>query len=136
MNYRAWQIKRPNGPFEQPALKAKQALVKISASGVSPLDTKIRSGNAAHAQQNLPAVLGVEMAGIVEDVGPGVTAFKVRDEVYGLVGGVGGMQGTLAEYVITDTDLLARKPRRLSIRQSAVLPLAVITAWEGLVDRA
>jgi NADPH:quinone reductase-like Zn-dependent oxidoreductase len=49
------------------------------------------------------------MAGTVEEVGSGVTAFRVGEEVYGLVGGVGGRQGTLAEFVIADAGLLARK---------------------------
>ena len=76
------------------------------------------------------------MAGIVEEVGFKVTAFRAGDEVYGLVGGVAGLQGTLAEYIAADADLLARKPKNLSMRQAAALPLVAITAWEGLVDRA
>jgi NADPH:quinone reductase-like Zn-dependent oxidoreductase len=76
------------------------------------------------------------MAGVVEAVGPGVTAFHPGDEVYGMVGGVGGLQGTLAEMVIADADLLALKPESLSMRQAAALPLITITAWEGMVDRA
>jgi NADPH:quinone reductase-like Zn-dependent oxidoreductase len=76
------------------------------------------------------------MAGIVEDVGRDVTAFKAGDEVYGMVGGVGGLQGTLAEFIAADADLLAHKPRNLSMRQAAALPSVAITAWEGLVDRA
>ena len=113
-----------------------QALVRIHASGVNPLDTKLRAGKAAHARQPLPAVLGVDMAGIVEEVGPCVTAFQPGDEVYGMAGGVGGHPGTLAEVMVADADLLARKPKNLSMREAAALPLAVITAWEGLVDRA
>src|SRR5262249_44031115 len=108
----------------------------IKASGVNPLDTKIRAGKAAHAKQPLPAVLGVDMAGIVEEIGPGVTAFSCGDEVYGMVGGVGGLQGTLAEFIGADTDLLAHKPKNLSMRQAAALPLVAITAWEALIDRA
>src|SRR6516164_3178547 len=119
-----------------PALKLNRVLVRIKASGVNPLDTKIRAGKAAHAKQPLPAILGLDMAGIVEEVGSDVTAFKAGDEVYGMVGGVGGMQGTLAEYVAADADLLAHKPKNLSMRQAAALPLVSITAWEGLVDRA
>jgi NADPH:quinone reductase len=84
----------------------------------------------------LPAVLGLDMAGVVEEVAAGVTAFKPGDEVYGMVGGVGGVQGTLAEFVAADADLLAHKPKNLSMRQAAALPLITITAWEGLVDRA
>ena len=120
----------------RPALRPNHVLVRIKASGVNPLDTKIRAGKAAHAKQPIPAVLGVDMAGIVEEVGPGVTAFSRGDEVYGMVGGVGGLQGTLAEFISADIDLLAFKPKNLSMRQAAALPLVAITAWEALVDRA
>ena len=53
-----------------------------------------------------------------------------------MVGGVGGLQGTLAEFVVADAALLAHKPKNLSMRQAAAMPLITITAWEGLVDRA
>jgi NADPH:quinone reductase-like Zn-dependent oxidoreductase len=111
-------------------------LARVHASGVNPLDTKIRAGKAAHAKQPLPAVLGLDMAGVVEEVGPGVTAFQPGDEVYGMVGGVGGLQGTLAEIVVANADLIALKPKSLSMREAAALPLITITAWEGIVDRA
>ena len=113
-----------------------QVLVKICASGVNPLDTKIRAGAADHARQPLPAVLGLDMAGTVERTGPDVTAFQPGDAVFGMVGGVGGLQGTLAEYVVADAELLAPKPNTLTMREAAALPLVTITAWEGLVDRA
>ncbi|KUR75764.1 zinc-dependent alcohol dehydrogenase family protein [Novosphingobium sp. FSW06-99] len=109
--------------------------VRIVASGVNPLDTKIHAGQAAHAKHPLPAILGLDMAGVVEEVGEGVTGFRRGDEVYGMVGGVGGHQGTLAEQAVVDADLLAIKPANLSMREAAALPLIVITAWEGLVDR-
>ena len=70
------------------------------------------------------------------EVGAGVTAFRAGDEVYGMTGGVGGHQGSLAEYAAVDARLLARKPANLSMREAAALPLVFITAWEGLVDRA
>ena len=73
---------------------------------------------------------------MVERVGAGVDGFRVGDEVYGLVGGVAGLQGTLAEYAAVDARLLAVKPVNLSMREAAALPLITITAWEGLVDRA
>ena len=141
MGYKAWLVESPDGEFRetkipQPALAAHQVLVRIAASGVNPLDTKIRAAKAPHARQPLPAVLGLDMAGTVEAVGPGVTAFRPGDEVYGMVGGVGGHQGTLAEKIVADANLLAHKPRNLTMRQAAALPLSVITAWEGLVDRA
>lgn len=141
MSYKAWLVKEPGGPFEQaefahPQLSPGQVLVRIAASGINPLDTKIRAGKADHAEQPLPAVLGVDMAGTVEEAGEGVTAFAVGDEVYGLAGGVGGHQGTLAECIAVASDLLALKPKNLSMREAAALPLSIITAWEGLVDRA
>jgi NADPH2:quinone reductase len=134
-------VETPNGPFREvemptPLPMDGQVLVKICASGINPLDTKIRAGEAAHAKQPLPAVLGLDMAGIVDSVGPGVTTFHPGDEVFGMVGGVGGLQGTLAEFIVADARLLAPKPRALTMRQAAALPLVTITAWEGLVDRA
>jgi NADPH:quinone reductase-like Zn-dependent oxidoreductase len=111
-------------------------LVRIAASGDSVLDTKIRAGKAAHARQLLPAVLGLEMAGTMVEAGDAVTAFREGDEVYGMVGGVGGLQGTLAQFILADAALLAHKPRSLTMRAAAALPLNCLTAWEGLVDQA
>jgi NADPH2:quinone reductase len=138
---RAYMVERPEGEFRavdlpRPIPAAGQVLVRVLASGVNPLDIKIRAGKAAHAQQPLPAVLGLDMAGVIEEPGPGVTAFRNGDAVYGMIGGVGGLQGTLAEFVIADYRLLARKPESLSMRETAALPLVTITAWEGIVDRA
>lgn len=120
----------------RPALATGQVLVRIAASGINPLDTKIRAGKAEHARQPLPAVLGMDLAGVVEALGEGVTRFKVGDEVYGMATGIGGTQGSLAQYAAVDARLLALKPRTLTLRQAAALPLVTITAWEGLVDRA
>ncbi|UXY55651.1 zinc-dependent alcohol dehydrogenase family protein [Pseudomonas tohonis] len=113
-----------------------QVLVRIEASGVNPIDYKIRTGRAPYADPVLPAVLGTELAGVVEAVGAGVSRFKVGDEVYGLVGGVRGLQGTLAEFAAVDWRLLALKPKNLNMREAAALPLVFLTAWEGLVDSA
>jgi NADPH:quinone reductase len=128
----AFRIASMPRPDPQPG----QALVRIEASAVNPLDTKIRAGQAAHARQPLPAILGIDLAGIVEAVGDGVTNFRRGDEIYGMTGGVGGLQGSLAEYAAVDADLLAPKPSNLGMREAASLPLIFITAWEGLVDRA
>jgi NADPH2:quinone reductase len=121
---------------ERPAAAAGQVLVRIKASGVNPLDLKIRNGQAAHARHPLPAILGIDMAGVVEAVGVGVADLKPGDEVYGMTGGVGGVQGSLAEFAAADASLLAPKPKNLVMREAAAVPLALITAWEGLVDRA
>jgi len=138
---RAYVVEEAGGEFRQvelavAELREREVLVRVQASGVNPLDLKIRAGQAAHAKQPLPAVLGLDMAGVVEKVGAGVSGFRVGDEVYGMVGGVGGLQGTLAELIVVDADLLAHKPKNISMREAAALPLITITAWEGLVDRA
>lgn len=118
-----------------PAPGPGDVLVRIAASGTNPLDTKIHAGTAEHARHPLPAILGIDLAGTVEAVGSAVTDFRPGDEVYGAAGGVGGLQGTLAEYAAADADLLALKPTNLSMREAAALPSVIITAWEGLVDR-
>jgi NADPH:quinone reductase len=124
------------GPVARPEPGAGQVLVRILASGVNPLDTKIHAGQAAHARHPLPAILGIDLAGVVEAVGPGVSGFRRGDEVYGMTGGVGGRQGSLAEFAAVDAELLAPKPANLTMREAASLPLIFITAREGLVDRA
>lgn len=131
----------PGAPFRmakvaRPAAGPGQVLVRIVASGVNPLDAKIRAGEAAHARQPLPAILGIDLAGTVEAVGAGVAGFRRGDEVYGMTGGVGGLQGSLAEFAAVDARLLAPKPANITMREAAALPLIFITAWEGLVDRA
>lgn len=120
----------------KPTAREGEVLVKISHSGVNPLDLKIVAGEAAHAKTVLPAILGIDMAGTVEAIGDGVGDFKAGDEVYGMIGGVGGIQGALAQYASVHASLLAHKPANLSMKESASIPLAFITAWEGLVDRA
>ncbi|MFG1462145.1 zinc-dependent alcohol dehydrogenase family protein [Xanthobacter sp. DSM 24535] len=134
-------VETTNGPFRlveiaRPTPNAGGVLVRIHASGVNPLDTKIRAGVAAHARHTLPSILGLDLAGVVEAVAPDVTAFRPGDEVYGMTGGVGGIQGSLSEYAAVDADLLAIKPANLTMREAAALPLVTITAWEGVVDRA
>lgn len=120
----------------KPVAGAGQVLVRIRAVGLNPLDAKVRAGQAAHAQQPLPAIIGMDLAGTVEAVGPLAGEWQVGDDVYALGAGIGGAQGALAEYAVVDARLLARKPASLSMREAAVLPLVLITAWEGLVDRA
>jgi NADPH:quinone reductase-like Zn-dependent oxidoreductase len=134
-------LERLGGPFiatetAVPPITKGQVLVRIKASGVNPLDTKIRAGNAEHARVKLPAILGMDLAGVVETVGPDVKTFHPGDEVCGFAGSIGGLQGSLATFAAIDADLLALKPTNLSMREAAALPLVFITAWEGLVDRA
>ena len=132
---------RPGAPLEIQTIavaqvQPRQVLIKVVASSVNPLDTKISLGQGAHAQQPLPAILGIDVAGIIVDVGAEVQTFKSGDEVFAMAGGVGGVQGTHAQYIAVDADLIALKPGNLSMAEAAALPLVFITAWEGLVDRA
>jgi NADPH2:quinone reductase len=123
-------------PMPRPVVGPGEVLVRVLAAGLNPLDTKIRAGQAAHAQQPAPAILGIDMSGTVEAVGEGVDGFAPGDAVYGMTGGVGGVQGSMAEFASVDARLLALAPSRLPLADVAALPLGFITAWEGLVDRA
>lgn len=119
-----------------PTLEHDRVLVRIHAAGLNPLDTKIRTGSAAHARHMLPAVLGIDMAGVVVAVGADVSRFAPGDRVFGMTGGVGGVQGALAEFAAVDPALLAVLPENACLRDAAALPLVFITAWEALIDRA
>jgi NADPH2:quinone reductase len=76
----------------------------------------------------------MDVAGTVAAVGRGVTRFSTGDAVFGCVGGVKGLPGTLAEYVLADERLLARAPQNIPLADAAALPLISITAWEGIHD--
>lgn len=123
------------GELDTPQAGPGQVLVKIAASGVNPVDSKIRLTHPPFAP-TLPAVLGMDLAGTVEAVGDGVTDLAVGDEVWGCVGGLADLPGTLAEYVAADVRLLGKKPAVLSLRQAGALPLVAITSWMLLHERA
>mgnify|MGYP001328284223 FL=1 len=111
-------------------------LIEVKATSVNPIDTKVRSGFVKGVAPDFPAVLHGDVAGIVRAVGEGVTKFQVGDEVYGCAGGFKGMAGgALAEYMLADADLLAHKPKNLTMEEAAALPLVAITAWEALFTR-
>ena len=138
---RAGVLEAHNAPLRvsqisMPEPGAGEVLVRVRASGVNPLDTKIHAGAAAHARHPLPAIPGIDLAGVVEQTGRGVTRFKPGDEVYGMTSDVSGVQRSLGKFAAVDADLLAPKPANLSMREAAALPLIFITAWEGLIDRA
>lgn len=125
--------------FEQaqlptPNLIASHVLIKVAATSVNTVDTMIRSmGDELPLAPALPGVLGMDFAGTVEAVGEGVTGFSVGDEVYGCAGGLADLQGALAEFMLADVRLIAHKPKNLSMREAAALPLVAITAYEGLM---
>lgn len=123
------------GETDQPQPADHQVLIKIKSVGLNPLDLKIKNGKAAHAKVILPAVLGIDMSGIVIETGKDVQNFKPGDEVFGMVGSIGGHQGTLAEYIKADADHISLKPENVSFQEAAAIPLLFITAWEALVDQ-
>lgn len=128
----------PDAPFEEaevatPDVKPGHLRVKIAASSVNTVDTMIRNmGKDLPLSPNAPAILGMDFAGTVDAVGAGVEGYVVGDEVYGCAGGLADLPGTLAEFIVADARLLAKKPRNLSMREAAALPLVAITAYEGL----
>lgn len=116
-----------------PELKPGHVLVRVAASSVNTVDTMIRQmGSDLPLSPALPAVLGMDFAGTIEAVGDGVSDFHVGDEVFGCAGGLADMQGSLAEFMSADARLIAHKPKALSMREAAALPLVGITAFEGL----
>lgn len=114
---------------------ATEVLIRLKAAGINPVDTKIRSRGLFYPDE-MPAVLGCDGAGIVEDVGKEVTRFQRGDEVYFCAGGLGKAgTGNYAQYTLVEEHLLAPKPQSLSFTQAAAAPLVLITAWEALYDR-
>lgn len=119
---------------EKPTLNSGQVLVKIAASSVNTVDTMIRKmGKNLPLSPDAPAILGMDFAGTIEALGEDTKGFAVGDEVYGCVGGLADLPGTLAEFIAADSKLIAHKPKNLSMREAAALPLVGITAYEGLI---
>jgi NADPH2:quinone reductase len=119
-----------------PELIPGHVLIGVRATSVNAVDLLIRQMGPAFLAPRFPAILHSDVAGVVVDVADDVVDFKPGDEVYGCAGGVIGMGGALAEYMLADASLIAHKPRRLSMAEAASLPLVSITAWEALFERA
>ena len=116
-------------------LKAGYVRVRVHATSVNPVDCKVRANGPAFGPE-LPGILHGDVAGVVEEIGGGVSEFATGDRVFGCAGGMKGEPGALAEFMNCDADLLAKMPRELGFREAAALPLVCLTAWEGLVDKA
>ncbi|MNS46322.1 Zinc-type alcohol dehydrogenase-like protein [compost metagenome] len=108
-------------------------LVKIDAISINPVDFKIRQNSAKDTVLETPKIIGWDAVGIVQAVGQDVTLFEVGDLVY--YAGDITKQGSNAEYQIIDERIVGRKPKSLSMEESAVIPLTALTAWEILFDR-
>ncbi|MBF2097356.1 MAG: zinc-dependent alcohol dehydrogenase family protein [Gloeomargaritaceae cyanobacterium C42_A2020_066] len=112
-----------------------EVLVALEAAGLNPIDTKLRQRGTFYPEQ-MPAILGCDAAGRVVAVGSQVRDFQPGDAVYWCHGGLGQGGGSYAELQVLDARYLAPKPARLDFVQAAAVPLALITAWEALYDRA
>jgi NADPH2:quinone reductase len=119
--------------IEKPKTNKNEVLIKIAASSVNTVDTMIRNmGKDLPLSPDTPALLGMDFAGTIEAMGDNVTGFNIGDEVYGCAGGLANLPGALTEYISADPQLIALKPKNLSMREAAALPLVAITALEGL----
>lgn len=106
--------------------------VNIYAAAVNPVDCKIRSGGQrAIIRLDFPARLGMDMSGVVAEVGAAVSGFSVGDEVFASTGH--RRMGTYAEEIIVRAKEVAKKPKKLSHQEAASLPMVALTAWDALV---
>ncbi|KTD72702.1 zinc-dependent alcohol dehydrogenase family protein [Legionella tucsonensis] len=119
----------------KPKIKPGYVLIRVVATSVNPVDCKVRSGKYSQISPQFPAVLHSDVAGIVDEVGEGVIEFTAGDEVYGCAGGFLNESGALAEFMLADAKLIAKKPKKLSMVEAAALPLVSITAWEALFEK-
>lgn len=118
-----------------PKIKADEALIKVIATSINPVDWKIREGYLKDMiHHKFPLILGWDVSGVVEKVGNDVSEFKVGDEIYSRP--AIEKNGTYAEYIAVKADELAIKPNTLSFIESAALPLTGITAWEAIINSA
>ena len=113
----------------RPAAGQGQVLVRVRAAGVNGIDWKVREGYVRDAfPLQLPAVLGIELAGVVEAVGPGASRFRVGDRVMGPLGGL----GAYADFVAVDDAKLVHTPQALDDVHAAGVPVAAVAAWQSL----
>ncbi|URX61876.1 zinc-dependent alcohol dehydrogenase family protein [Luteibacter anthropi] len=117
-----------------PMPQAGEVLVRVHATSINPLDYQVRRGDYPDLVP-LPAITGHDVSGVVEDIGPGVTAFSPGDEVWYTPQIFEG-QGSYAEYHVAAEGIVGKKPAALSHLEAASLSLVGGTAWEALVVRA
>jgi NADPH:quinone reductase-like Zn-dependent oxidoreductase len=118
-------------PIPQPG--EDELLVRTRAASVNPVDYKIRHGTVPWvSREMLPITLGRDLSGTVESAGAGVDAFAEGEAVYAMLGSID--RGSYAEYVLVRPNEAAPKPARLSHIEAAAVPLAALTAWQGLFD--
>jgi NADPH:quinone reductase-like Zn-dependent oxidoreductase len=137
---KALAIRRYKAPMEimelpRPVPGPGDLLVRVRAAGINPIDYKIRDGAVKVLLPfSFPLILGTDLAGDVEAIGPGVTRFMVGDAVYSRLDN--DRIGAFAEYALVRESAAARKPARLDYAQAASLPLVGLTAWQALIEIA
>ena len=123
------------GDLPQPAPQGSEVLVRVGAVSVNPVDTYIRNG-ANYWELPQPFLIGCDVAGVVEDVGPSVSQLQVGDRVWGTNQGLMGRQGTFAEFCAVDECWLYPTPDRAADRDAAAVALVGVTAHLGLFAKA
>lgn len=123
------------GDLPTPAPTGSQVLVKVGAVAINPIDTYIRNG-ANYWELPKPFIIGCDLAGTVEAVGPAAKRFKPGDRVWGSNQGLMGRQGSFAEYCATDEAWLYPTPAKVADEDAAACALVGITAHLGLFNRA
>lgn len=119
--------------IDRPAPIATEVLVQVHAAGVNPVDWKTRAGKGM--AQGVPFTVGWDVSGVVAELGRATSIFAVGDEVLGMPW-FPRPANAYAEYVTAPARQFVRKPAKLSHAEAAGLPLAGLTAWQGLVDVA
>ncbi len=114
-----------------PEPQAHQILIHVRAAGVNPVDWKIREGQLGKIP--LPSVLGSDFSGVVEAIGPKVEEFRVGEAVFG---SVADESGSYAEFALAPTSQVGEKPTDLEHETAASIPIAGLTAWQALFDKA
>jgi alcohol dehydrogenase len=119
----------------KPAAASGQVLVEVHAASINPVDSVIRSG---YMQQmfplQFPATLGLDLAGIVVEAGPGAGPLKAGDRVYGQAGAITGGSGAFAEYAAAPVSRLALMPAKAGFVEAAALPLAGVSALQAIYE--
>lgn len=117
--------------IDKPNPKGRELLVQVRAVAVNPVDTKMRAPQ--DKVEDKPRILGWDVAGVVEAVGPEATLYKAGDEVF--YAGSFTKRGCNSEFHIVDERIVGTKPKSLDFAQAAAMPLTSITAWEAMFDR-
>lgn len=133
--YGGGEVVEINRNAPEPIIAPGKVLVEVYAAGVNPVDWKIREGYLKErAPLQFPATLGGDFSGVVKEVTEGVSEFKKGEEVYGQAGLVNGGSGSFAEIALADMQKIARKPKQASHVEAGALPLAGVSAWQGVVE--